>query len=961
LVTTAKSAAWQASLNREIRVRILAKALLCSASFCVLSTQAMAQQAAPEKAEEVSIVVTGSRITRNGNSSPSPVTVVQPADLFKSNPGATLAEALNSLPTFAGSRGATSNPTTSGSAAGGNGGANQLNLRNLDATRTLVLMDGKRVPATLYNGVVDVDIIPQLLVSRVDVVTGGVSAVYGSDAVSGVVNYILDKKFTGLRGDASYGLTQYGDGQKTDIGLAYGTKLGDRGHFELSYEYRKEGGIDRRSDRDWIQQAGVTGAGTAANPYVLQTNLRQSSFPFGGLITTGALAGQVFNANGVLSTFTSGTSTGTTGVQVGGDGGYWDSGLVAKLKGHQVFGRFDYELGDSVNFYAQVSGDIKTNSNVAETNQLNGVNISRTNAFLPSSIQALIPTSQATFKLSKFLGNAPRVSADADTAQWVFGTGMDGKLGSFKWGVDFVHGITKLNTTMHNVINRQNLAYALDAVSSGGNVVCNITLSNPGTADNCVALNPFGPTSESAAAIDYVTDDTHYHASTKMDDLSAQLSGPLFDLPAGAFTAAISAEWRKTAFWSTSDSTPDQYVNCALVRFSNCVATNTLRETVFGQMPGGASQTVAEGAGEFEAPIIKDSPLFKSLSVNGAARYTSYNTSGQYWTWKGGLAWEPTNTLRLRLTRSRDIRAPSLYELFAPSSQVIVRPADLLVTGNPTPSVPSIDLSNPNLKAEIANTLTAGVVWKPTRRISFAVDYYKIGIDGAITQVQGSDPTVQRLCYASGGTSPYCALQVRPNGYTDTSAANAVTAWKTFRYNLNHLSTWGIDFEANYQGELFGRPMVLRALAAWQPSLEFGSNELGTINYAGVGFGPNGLGATPTLRVNAMFRFKPLPNLTVDISERWRNAMKLSGDPTQVWVNNHIAAFGTTAVNFAWDLKTAAKGDYQLFFNVQNLFNTNPPLGAFSGNGTRAGLRDGFAIGDDPRGRSFTVGVKLRR
>jgi iron complex outermembrane receptor protein len=936
-------------------MRLSVKALLCSASVVVFSSQAQAQQPTSEKLEEASIVVTGSRIIRNGNSSPSPVTVVQPSDLYKSNPGASLAEALNALPTFAGSRGATSNPTTAGSAAGGNGGANQLNLRNLDPTRTLVLMDGKRVPPTLYNGVVDVDIIPQLLVQRVDVVTGGVSAVYGSDAVSGVVNYIIDKKFTGMRADGSYGLTQYGDGTKLDLGAAYGVKLGDRGHFELSYEFRKEGGIDRRSDRDWIQQAGVTGAGTAANPYVLQTNLRQSGFPFGGLITSGALAGQVFNSNGALSPFTNGTATGTTGVQVGGDGGYWDSGLVAKLKGHQVFGRFDYEFGEGVNFYAQVSGDLKTNSNVAETNQLNGVNLSRTNAFLPASLQALIPTSQPTFKLSKFLGTGPRVSADADTAQWVFGTGADGKLGSFKWGVDYVHGITKLNTAMHNVINRQNLGYALDAVSSGGNVVCNVTLSNPGLADGCVALNPFGPTAASDAALDYITDDVHYHSSTKMDDISGQISGALFNLPAGAFTTALSAEWRKMSFSSTSDSTPDQYVNCTGIRFTNCVATNTMRETVFGQSPGGVSQTVWEAAGEFEAPLIKDATLFKSLSINGAARYTSYNTSGQYWTWKGGLAWELTDKLRFRLTRSRDIRAPSLYELFAPSSQVIVRPSDLLVTGNPTPSVPSIDTANPNLTAEVANTVTAGAVWKPTRRISFAADYYKIDIEKAITLVQGQDPTIQRACYASGGTSPYCALQFRPIDYANTTAANTVTAWSSQRFNLSHLKTWGIDFEANYQGELFKRPMVMRVLAAWQPQLD-----LAGIDYSGVGFGPNGLGATPSVRINGLFRFQPIEHLTVDITERWRNAMKLSGDTTQVWVNNHIAPFGTTAINFAWDMKGHSARDYQFFFNAQNLFNAHPPLGAFSGNGTRAGLRDGFAIGDDPRGRSFTVGFKLR-
>jgi len=337
-------------------MRKLLFALSCSASALATSTQAFAQTApavgpvrqasaaadsSAPGGELEEIRVTGSRIITNGNASPSPVTVVATDDLLRIQPGATLADALNTMPAFSGSRGSTSNPTTIGSAAGGNGSANQLNLRNLGATRTLVLMDGKRVPPTLFNGVVDVDIIPQALVERVDIVTGGVSAVYGSDAISGVVNYVINHKFEGFRTDISQGVTQEGDDPTTDVSIAYGTRIVDRAHVEFSYEYHHEGGIDRRSDRSWLNQVGVTGAGTTANPYVLQTNLRQAGFPFGGLITSGALAGQVFNSDGVLSRFTPGAATGTNAIQIGGDGGYWDSSLLAKLNSHQAFGRLD--------------------------------------------------------------------------------------------------------------------------------------------------------------------------------------------------------------------------------------------------------------------------------------------------------------------------------------------------------------------------------------------------------------------------------------------------------------------------------------------------------------------------------------------------------------------------------------------------------------------------------------------
>jgi outer membrane receptor protein involved in Fe transport len=860
------------------------------------------------------------------------------------------------LPAFSGSRGSSSNPTTIGSAAGGNGSANSLNLRNLGPTRTLVLMDGKRVPPTLFNGVVDVDIIPQALVERVDIVTGGVSAVYGSDAISGVVNYVMNHKLEGFRADTSSGITQEGDDPKTDVSLAYGTRIGDRAHVEFSYEYRHEGGIDRRSDRSWLNQVGVTGAGTAANPYVLQSNLRQAGFPFGGLITSGALAGQVFNANGALSPFTPGTPTGTNAIQIGGDGGYWDSSLLAKLNSHQAFGRLDYDLADGIRFYAEASGNFKTNTNWAETGQLSGVTLSSTNAFLPPSIQALIPASQPTFKLSKFLSDVPRAEAIADSKQAIYTGGFAGETHGVSWNLDYTHGSAKLDTDLANDINRQKLGYALDAVSSGGQIVCNVTVSNPGLADGCAPFNVFGPTAASQAAIDYITDTVNYQSTTTQDDVSGQMSGSPFSTWAGKVSTALSAEWRKISFSSTSSSTPANVLNCTGIRFGNCAAGGARNDFQFGQSPGGVSQSVWETAGEFDVPLLSDLFLAKALNLNGAARYTHYNTSGNYWTWKIGLDWRLTDSLRLRGTRSRDIRAPTLYDLFAPTSSVPVRPTDLLT--NTSPTVPSINPSNPDLKAEIGNALTAGVVWNPSGALNFAVDGYKIQISNAITQIDGSTTAFQNACYASGGTSPYCALQVRPNGFGDSSAANAVQAWIVQNVNISQIETWGVDFEANYTTTLLDRAFSARALTAWQPHIYYRQPNVTTIDQGDVAFGPTGLGASPSVRVALYLRYEPIAHLTVDLMERWRNAMKLSGDPTQVFVSNHVASFGTTSLNLAWDTD-AGSGVMQFYFNVQNLFDATPPLGAYSGNGTRAGLRDGFALGDDPRGRSFTAGVRL--
>ncbi|GGX79887.1 TonB-dependent receptor [Massilia dura] len=908
----------------------------------------------PAEPALTTVTVTGSRVIRNGDSSPSPTTVVSTDDLLTSKPGATLAEALNTLPVFAGSRGASSNPTTSGSAAGGNGSANQLNLRNIGATRTLVLMDGKRVPPTLYNGAVDVDLIPQMFVERVDIVTGGVSAVYGSDAMTGVVNYVIDRKFNGFKVDASYGLSERGDAARRNMGLAWGGTPARGLHLEAGVEYRKEDGIDRRSDRDWLNQVGVTGAGTAANPYTLQTNLRQKSFPFGGLVTSGALAGQVFKQNGVLGPFVAGTATGTSAIEVGGDGGYWDSGLLARLEGTQLFGRADYQLADGVRAYAQVSGNLKTNTSFAETNQLNGVSLRRTNAFLPAQYAALIPAAQPTFTFSKFLGEIPRITADSDSKQWVFTTGLEGRLGGARWELDYTHGTSKLDTDLSNVLNRQKLSAALDAVSNGGQTVCNITVTNPGLASGCVPLNVFGPDAASAEAIGYVTDTVRFGSTTKMNDVSGSVTGTPFDSWAGPVNTALSAEWREVSFKSDSSSRPTDLVDCTGLTL-NCTRGAALTEYVFGESPQGVSQRVWEVAGEVDVPLLKDAAWAKSLNFNGAARYTSYNTSGNYVTWKAGIDWSIADTLRLRAARSRDIRAPTLYDLFAPTSMVQVRPTDLLTGTSPT--VGQIDESNPDLTAEIGNTTTVGLVWKPLPKLSFAIDAYRIRISDAITTVSGSTTAFQAACYASGGTSPYCALQRRPNGFSDTSAANAVTAWINRSVNIAEVETTGLDFEANYTARVFDRPASFRFLTAWQPHVYYRQPGLATVDQGGVAFGPGGMAATPAVRLSGFLRFRPVSDLTVDITQRWRSKMKLSGDPAEVWANNHIRSFATTGLNLAYKFDIGG-GDAQLYFNMENLFDAEPPVGAFSGNGTRAGLRDGFALADDPRGRYFTVGVR---
>ncbi len=934
-------------------------ALLGGASLLVLSQSAFAQTASqPADASQVveEVVVTGSRVS-NGNNSPTPVTAVATETLTNLRP-TSLTESVQVMPVFSGSRSQVSNASATGGVGGGNGVAAQLNLRNIGATRNLVLMDGRRVPPTSISNIVDADVIPQLLVQRVDVVTGGVSAVYGSDAVTGVINFITDTKFIGFKAQGQVGISGHDDGLQKELGLAFGKTVGDRGHFEASYEFRDDEGISRRSSRDDFSRPVVVGNGTTI-PYQLIENATLSAQPFGGRITcTGSCAinGQYFAADGVLSPFVNGTTYAGTTTQSGGAGGYFDHSLKAAQRMHQAYGRFDYDLNDDTHFFASLGATIKRNKFYGDDVNLSNIVLSKTNAFLPAAYQAQIPT--ATFTFNKIFNQPERFGAIPKTRQLIFATGLSGKLGAYDWNLAYTRGQTRLSTLLINNVNNQKLSAALDAVAgSNGSPVC-YAATQAATASayaNCVPLNLFGPTSASAAAIDYILDDTLYVAHTTQDDLTGDISGSPFSTWAGEVKVALSGEWRRQSFNSTSAARPDQFADCTNLRY-NCVASGArtfLYRNTFPASPN-VDQSVWEVAAETNVPLIKDVPLIQAFEVNAAARYTKYNTVGSYWTWKLGGDWHVNDQLRFRGTLSRDIRAPTLNDLFAPTSVVIVTNADLK-TGASNP-LPSVNVANPNLTAEIGKTKTVGLVYKPgfAPGLSLAVDYYKIQIKDAITTVQGFQPAIQNGCNLTN-VALYCDLIVR-------DAGGNVTDWLVKPINLAVVESHGVDVEANYGGSLFGHRLTLRGLAAYQPHIYYRQPAVPTIDQGGVAFGSTGITAAPSWRLTGMVSYSITDALRVDLMQRWRNKLKLSGDPTVVWAAGQgtIKSYGQTSLNVAYQLPGASQGSSELFLNVQNLFDAKAPAANATGSSTAPGGFAGFAITDDPIGRYFTVGFRMK-
>lgn len=944
----------------------LSKALLLSASAFALTAPALAQDAQNNNGDVAEVVVTGSRVLSNGNNSPTPLTVVSTQQLLASTPSS-VAAALQQLPVFQNSMG--QNTGTGGGGGGPNGAANAPNIRSLGLYRTLTLFDGKRLQPSTDTGLVTIDMFPQMLLQRVDVVTGGVSAVYGSDALSGVVNFVTDSKFNGVSIKAQRGVSDRGDDKTTDLGIAAGTALFDgRGHIEGSLEYNNDPGIldmfSRRLGQLWQIEGSVPGStatpGSAANPYKLFSNVRNTSLTAGGLIRSGTFANQNFAANGVLSAFQNGTPTGTTGFQVGGDGAYNnDSSLKGGLRAKRAFGRFDFDLTDTVRFYVEGFGAKNRNTYNDTTLSMNNVVLRTQNPFLPTAYQS--GTATTTFTLSKQLG--PQLGPHTkifDLNSYYVNGGLEGEVGGYKWEVGAAQGVSTQKWTTVRNINLQHLAAALDSVTSAGNIVCRINADAITTNDDaaCAPFNPFGPTAASAQSIAYLTDQSVGESKGRILDLTGSITGSPFSTWAGPVNVALTGEWRRVGLSATSEIPPEDKANCSGILYNCTQGTTNLHQVTFGITPL-VHQNVKEAAVEAEIPLLKDAPLAQNLSINLAGRYANYNTFGDAWTWKVGGTWQVNDQVTVRATRSRDFRAPNLNNLFGPTTVGRGTVIDQL-TGATLVNAPTQGGGNPNLKPEIGNTVTAGVVYRPQwlAGASMSVDLYAIKIEDAITALNGANVTVQKLCIASGGTSPLCELIVRPNALSDTSTANNATYFYSRSINAAEIYTKGVDVEANYATRLADRPLTLRVLTTYQPVLRQETPSIGVVDVSGYAYAPaGGLGATPKWRVTSFASYALTDQFKISASTRWRSSLQWNTDSTLVYAEPKIKSFWTANLNLSFS-PTIGDTKPEFYVNAQNIFDKKPPIAINSS--ADAGRYGAYLSSDDLVGRYYTAGVRLK-
>ena len=935
--------------------------LLCAASVMAMVSGAQAQDASSVEA----VTVTGSRVISDIQNSPTPLTVVTSEQLLQTTP-TNIPDALNKLPVFAGS-------STQRSAfnASANSAANTLNLRNFGVQRTLVLLDGHRNVAAGQNGAVDIDSLPQMMMSRVDVVTGGASAVYGSDAITGVVNFVLDKKFDGIKYDANAGISGRGLAANYQVGVAGGTSLfGGRGHIEGSVRMFSEDPVLIMDLPYGPKVFATTGNSLSpTNPVVQSVNVR-SAAPVTGLVTgcgTGcAAANMQFTAPGVLGGYNPGNATGSVGVSSGGDGGYAiHTNAQTELKTYQSFLRASYDLNDSTTVYVQGSASQSTNRNnyydMPFISGITPVTYFKNNPYLSASAQSLLNTGTGTtFTSNKTASELlPEINRGVDRTLQAT-VGADGTLfGKYDWDLFYSHGENRLSELNINNPNNQKLTAAQDAVlNASGQVVCYDTTPAAGAAANaayagCIPLNPFGANISSLSSEQYWADTTFFRETNTLDNLGGSISGEVFDLPAGPVKAALSGEARWTGLKIDSPAGPPSLtVNCAGLRLCPARPGPLYSNSVLAPVPL-VTESVWEFALEANAPLLKDLPLIQALDVNVAGRYTDYSASGAVQTWKVGIDYHVDDNIRFRGTTSVDIRSPTLTDLYGPLQASAGGFVDAH-TGNINgfPLIQS-NPSNANLVPEIARTYTVGVVLTPEfiPGLTASVDWYQIHMSNAITTVTSA--TAQTFCEASAPayTSPYCSYFTRPLPYTNTTPANYPTFVAQGLVNAAFLGISGIDVEVDYRFDLAD---VMAGLPGSFSVRELFSNQPVNETQALPGQ-PFTFTAQPKARSTTFLSYT-VGDWSLNLQDQWISGYKLQTTAAPQYYNlARVKAFNSLDVTIDRKMDLAG-GEADLFLSIGNITNNNGPL--YGGYAGTPGFSYPVPAGYPILGRTFSVGLK---
>ena len=764
------------------------------------------------------VLVTGSLIGQRQNTPSTPI-VTMSSTAIKSTGAVTLEGALSQLPQF----GAGSGSTTNGFFASGQA---SLNLRGLGPSRNLVLLDGHRMEPDAIDQSVDINMIPPSLIESVDVITGGASAVYGSDAVAGVVNFKTKKHFSGVQVDAEYAPTQsYGGAPQEYTLTAGGNFADDRGNAVVSVDYTKRGAIPFLAvpfDRSFPGYTEFhSGQGTyepAGNsPSQAAINALFSSYGVAPPPNTALLGinpdDSLFAATDGLANFKGGLALRPDGQQIAYT--LIDSTVQTPLERYILFGRSTYDITDDISAYAQVHFVNYTSDTLAESGNTT-LSIPVTNPFIPADLAGLLasrpdPTAPLSWD-KRFYEAGPR-DFTRTFNMFQLETGLSGSIRPIhaSWDVYISRGITNIQEKVSGSVVGDALNTLINAPDGGASICAG-------------GYDPFGLTTLSQSCLNYLTRTPLQITKLTQDIAQATLRGPIWKLPMGEVRYAVGVDYRKNGFEYSPDSDISQ-------------------GTIVGVPSAGPSTgttNVKEEYAEVRVPLLTDEPLAKAADLDVAYRHSDYNLAGAINAYKADITWTVVQPVRLRGGYERAVRAPNVGELFlAPSSDFAQIGEPTAGGGDPcnynsaarqganaaqvralclaqgiSPSlidsyyygntdVPSVDQGNTKLTPETADTYTAGVVFTAPpnhpllSRMQLSLDYYDISVKKVIGVLPGGLSLDK--CFNFDGSNPsysnsnqYCQLLARD------PVTGGITSLLQETANLGALKTRGIDAEFDW-------------------------------------------------------------------------------------------------------------------------------------------------------------------
>jgi iron complex outermembrane recepter protein len=963
------------------------------------------------------VEVTGSRIRSIAADSPSPIQVITAQEIARS--GAVNIQdlllrlpAIGSLPTFS---------RTNSNFDNLNSGVSTIDLRNLGEERTLVLINGKRsVAGVPGSSAVDLNSIPTDFIERIEVLTGGSSSTYGSDAVAGVINFILKRDFEGLSLDASIGESEQGDDRKEKFGITWGANAGDKGNVMLHFGYSSQGAVYSK-DRDGlaidnISDSGLTGE--VGDVFKYTTPFYSSFAPQGRVFFTPAGEPRTSRTFDRAGNIIPSSPNGPNGDGVGATGfNRQEFRTIAIPTSRYTFaGKGEFELIENHRAYLEgtyvttktdarlepfpldsadgTSGLYPASGNGPAEFNVNGRILA--NPLIPADLLAQFTDTDGDglrdYSFTRRLSEVGNRGSSAQTDTFRIASGAKGTLFNWDYDVYGIYGSNRRSQTASGQYNVNSFRQAMEAVpdvddvDGDGDRAEAICRDAEARAQGCVPANVFGFNTLTPGAVAWITAPATLRTEVTQRVIGASASGEPVMLWAGPLGVAAGFEYRRESSLSEPDALYQRGLN----------GSNAIPITE-------GSFSVEEFFLEGKLPLLKDAPFAQSLGVSGAVRSSDYDTIGSTVSWNAGVEWAVNQSVKLRVTRALSTRAPNIAEMFQPPTQDFPQVTDPCVgtTAAATDAksvacraAPGVneniaanngvfklnqadlqgtsgfDRGNPNLQEEEGRSTTVGIVFTPTGiplldNTTFTVDYFKIDVNDAI--VATPRQFILSQCY--GGDASFCQFVTRRPGAVGANSAGSLDRVDTAVSNSGGLKTEGVDVTGAWRGNVGPGRLTTRLSYTYTKEGELiplpGSapdpfaGEVGSPKHKatfGVGYNFGGW------NVSALLSYLGKQYL----DDQWVTGLcTIPLDATGECPGGAFASANSVSIpskTYADMQVSYTWGKIEYYLGVDNLFDTKNKLcdtnASIGGENGGCSVGTGAFSGDDPIGRRYYVGLR---